>query len=175
LDLDHFAFVIKGESSISPIPAGGYKLTKDPVSKDVQINFATDTTDEKPIISLHSNVSGLTIAGLPIQGKVEIKNSGSAYIPGQILYLSSVTFTPHEQTLQIAGVPPFGTLEVPITFNPTNALINTKGTYTVRVAGASTTKSIQSKLVFLTPIGGLVIGALVIIIVFFFVKRLFTK
>lgn len=170
LDLDHFAFVIKGESSISPVPAGGYKLSNDPASKDVAISFAADTTDEKPIISLKSDVSPVTIAGLPIQGTVEIKNSGSAYIPGQILYLSSTVFTPHEQTLQTTGVPPFGTLEVPVTFNPTNPLFNTSGTFTVRVAGETMTKSLQSKLFFLTPFGGIAVGVFALVIVFFFIK-----
>ncbi len=117
LDFDHFAFVIKGESSVSPIPAGGYKFTNDPVSKDVQIAFAAEPPDEKPLFSLKSMLPEISIAGLPIQGKVLIKNNGSAYIPGQILYLSSNIFAPHEQTLQTSGVPPFGILAVPVTFS----------------------------------------------------------
>jgi transglutaminase-like putative cysteine protease len=165
LDFDHFAFVIKGESSVAPIPAGGYKFTNDPVSKDVQIAFAPDMPDEKPTFSVVSRLPDVTVAGLPVEGNILIRNNGSAYIPGQILYLSSDIFSPHEQTLQTAGVPPFGTLSVPVSFNPTNPLTNTKGLYTIRVAGISAKKTIDSKLFFLTPWGGgISLGILAIII-----------
>jgi len=175
LDLDHVAFVVKGESSILPLPAGDYKLANDTVSKDVEINFATDAIDEQPIISLESKFPAVNVAGLPIEGKVAIKNSGSAYIPGQILTVASSVFSPHVQTLQTAGVPPFGTLVVPISFSPTSAFAITKGSYTIRVAGASTTKKLQSQLFFLTPMGGIGIGTVAVIIVLIFVIRLFRK
>jgi transglutaminase-like putative cysteine protease len=170
MDFDHFAFVIKGESSTMPIPAGSYKLANDPASKDVAINFSTDTTEEKPIISLEGKLPSLTIAGLPIQGSIEIRNSGSAYIPGQILNVQSDMFSPHVQTLQTSGVPPFGMLDVPVSFNPTNLLSNTQGTYTVRVAGVSTTKEMESEIFFLTPIGEVAIGIIVVVITFLFLK-----
>jgi transglutaminase-like putative cysteine protease len=175
LDLDHFAFVIKGENSNMPIPAGGYKGANDPISKDVQISFATDTTSEKPVISLQSELPSVAIAGFPIQGSIEIKNSGSAYIPEQILYLSSNIFTPHMQTLQIEGVPPFGTLTVPVTFNPTNILANINGTYTIRVADTSVTKPMQSKLFFLTPAGEIAIGVFIVLITCIIIKNALRK
>ncbi len=172
LDFDHFAFVIKGESSVSPIPAGGYKFTNDPVSKDVQIAFATASPDEKPQFSLKSMLPEISIAGFPIQGSVLIKNNGSAYILGQILYVSSNVFAPHEQTLQTSGVPPFGTLAVPVTFSPTNALTNTKGAYTIRITEISTTKNIQSKIFFLTPWGGgITLGIFALFVLFFFARK----
>lgn len=175
LDLDHFAFVIKGESSTMPIPAGGYKGANDPISKDVQITFGTDTTPEKPVIALQSKLPDIAIAGFPIQGSIEVKNSGSAYIPGQIMYLASDTFIPHIQTLQIGGIPPFGTLTVPVTFSQTNILSNTTGIYTVRVADTTIKKQMQSKFFLLTFVGGIIAGILVIGVVIIFVANLLKK
>ncbi len=42
LDLDHVAFVIKGNDSSYPLPAGGYKANKDQQEKDVTITFADE-------------------------------------------------------------------------------------------------------------------------------------
>ncbi|HVA96910.1 MAG TPA: transglutaminase-like domain-containing protein [Candidatus Acidoferrales bacterium] len=165
LDYDHFAFVVKGESSVYPVPAGGYNFTNDPISKDVQIGFETSIPQETPAFTLDSTIPSITTAGLPIHGIVTIKNNGSVYVPSQILYLTSKTFSPEVQTLQTAGVPPFGSITIPISFNPTNALTNTKGDYTIRIAGISKTKTIQSKLIFLTSLGrGIGIGILAFII-----------
>jgi len=165
LDFDHFAFVIKGENSTSPIPAGGYNVSDEENSKDVQIGFSTTLPDETPEFTLDSAISKETIAGLPIQGNVVIRNNGSAYIPSQLLYISSKTLNPQLQTLQTNGVPPFGSLQIPVSFNPTNPLTNTNGDYTIRVAGISTAKNVQSKIFFLTPVGGgIALGIFAIII-----------
>lgn len=165
LDFDHFAFVIKGESSIYPIPAGDYKFTNDPVSKDVQVGFTTAVPDEAPGFSLDSTFPKVTIGGLPIKGNILIKNTGSVYVPKQLMYLSTKTFTPGEQTIATSGIPPFGYLSVPVGFKPTNALTNTEGDYTIRVDGKSSIKHVQAKLFFLTPLGGgILFGILAIII-----------
>src|SRR6185437_9644428 len=85
LDYDHFAFVIKGENSSSPIPAGGYKFTNAPISKDVQIAFSSQPPDETPSFTLKNMFPDVVIAGLPIEGHVLITNTGSAYIPDEII------------------------------------------------------------------------------------------
>jgi transglutaminase-like putative cysteine protease len=153
LDFDHFAFDIRGESSVFPIPAGGYNYANNSVSKDVQIGFGDNVPNETPAFSLDSTIPTVSVAGFPIEGSIVIKNNGSAYLPSQILYLTSDTLTPQTQTLQTSGVPPFGTLDVPVTFNPANPLTNTKTSYTIRVAGVSSVKQTESELFFLTPIG----------------------
>ena len=161
LDFDHFAFVIKGESSTYPIPAGGYNYTNDPITKDVQVGFSTVLPNETPSFSLASTIPQEAIAGLPIQGNVLIKNTGSAYIPGQLLTVGSNIFNPHEETLQTSGIPPFGTLQVPISFHPTNPITDTIGTYTIRVAGVSIKKSVHAKFFFFTPISWIIDGIII--------------
>lgn len=164
LDFDHFAFDIRGESSVFPIPAGGYNYSNDSVSKDVEVGFGSTIPNETPTFSLDSTLPSVTIAGLPIQGNVVIKNNGSTYLASQILYITSTLLTPQTQTLETSGVPPFGTLNVPVSFNPTNPLTNTKASYTTRVAGISVTKQTDSELFFLTPMGlEIIVGILVLI------------
>lgn len=166
LDFDHFAFVIKGMNSESPIPAGGYKFSNKPSSKDIQVTFTTDEVpDSKPSFATESSIPEVAVAGLPIKGKIILRNTGSSYVPPQILYISSRTFLPAEQVLTTSGIPPFGTLEVPVKFNATSPLTNTQGDYTIRVAGISTVKQLDARLFFLTPIGGgITFGILALII-----------
>lgn len=172
LDFDHFAFDIRGESSVFPIPAGGYSFTSDPVSKDVQVGFANTLPNETPIFSLDSTIPKTSIAGLPITGDIVVRNNGSAYLPDQILYLTSTTLTPQTQILQTSGVPPFGYLDIPVSFNPTNAVTNTQANYTIRIAGISKVEQTQSKLFFLTPIGiGVLIAVAILIIIISLLRR----
>ncbi|MGH7203086.1 MAG: transglutaminase-like domain-containing protein [Candidatus Levyibacteriota bacterium] len=166
LDFDHFAFVVKGMDSVYPIPAGGYKFGSNPSSKDVDVTFTTDALpDTTPTFETESTIPEVAIAGLPISGKIKIRNTGSSYIPSQFLYLSSKTFSPSEQVVTITGIPPFGTLDVPVKFAATNPLTNTQGDYTIRVAGNATVKHLQSKLFFLTPIGGGISGGVILLLI----------
>lgn len=166
LDFDHFAFVKKGLNSESPIPAGGYKFSSNPTSKDVNVTFTTEPMpDLKPSFATESTIPEVAIAGLPISGKVVLRNTSASYVPPQQLIISSRTLQPTSQILTTAGVPPFGTLEVPVKFKATNPLTNSESDYTIRVAGVTTSKQVESKLFFLTPIGGgITFGILVIII-----------
>ena len=52
LDFDHIAFVIKGESSDYPIPAGGYKLQGNEEEKDVNVSFAKIFEEETPTLEI---------------------------------------------------------------------------------------------------------------------------
>lgn len=170
LDFDHFAFAIKGESSEMPISAGGYKFANEPITKDVQVGFTTIIPDEKPTFSLETMMPAVVSSGFSIQGYVMLKNTGSIYLPSQAISISSTTFTPQNQIVQSAGVPPFGTLQVPFSFQPTNALTNLDGNYTIRVAGISATRHIQSKLFFLTPAGIIAIGIIIVVGLIFLKK-----
>jgi hypothetical protein len=94
-----------------------------------------------------------------------VKNTGSTYIPPQVLYLSSNTFAPGAQTLSTNGIPPFGETEVGVQFNPTAFLTNTEGDYTIRVAGVTNVHSVKAAPFFLTPLGGgTIVGILALIL-----------
>ena len=171
LDFDHFAFDIRGESSVLPIPAGGYNDTSASISKDVQVGFSNDVPNETPAFSLTSTIPQVSIAGLPISGNIIIKNNGTAYIPSQILYLTSNTLTSRTQTLETSGIPPFGSLTIPVTFNPTNPIINTTANYTIRFGGVSKNEQLQSKIFFLTTFGIIFISGLLILAIVIYVGK----
>ena len=80
LDTNHFVFAIKGLSSEEPLPAGAYKLDSE-TDGDVQVGFADPSTiqpSDHVAISLEAefDIGSTNIAGLPLTGKVRIKNTG---------------------------------------------------------------------------------------------------
>lgn len=171
MDFSHVAFVIKGVNSEYPIPAGGYKYTDQEKTKDVKVDFTVQPFAPTTTFTAESTIPELTIAGLPIQGKVVVKNTGSAYLPPQLIYLSSDTFSPNAQTIATEGIPPFGQTEVAVQFDPTAFLTNTEGDYTIRVAGVTNVQSVKAAPFFMTPLGGgIILGILALIILIFTIK-----
>lgn len=167
MDFAHFAFVIKGINSEYPIPAGGYKNADQDPSKDVHVEFTTNAVlgTSTNSVQTESSIPDLAIAGLPIQGDIKITNTSSTYLPPQILYLTSNTFLPGTQTMATQGIPPFGSTEVPVKFQPTAFLTNTQGDYTIRVAGVTNVQSVKAAPLYATPVGGgVAVGILAFII-----------
>ncbi len=82
LDTNHFVFVIKGLSSEEPLPAGAYKLDSD-TDGDVQVGFAelsalggvTPPGGVTPLEAIF-NIGKTNIAGIPLTGKIRVKNTG---------------------------------------------------------------------------------------------------
>ncbi len=94
LDTNHFVFAIKGLSSEEPLPAGAYKLDSD-TDGDVQVGFASSSalSDQHTAdLEVIFEVGQTNIAGLPLTGKIKVKNTGSrtafgvrADIKGEVL------------------------------------------------------------------------------------------
>ncbi len=87
LDTNHFVFAIKGLSSEGPLPAGAYKLDSE-TDGDVRVGFADQKTinrsegspladnEQLAILEATFDLDHTNIAGLPLTGKVLIKNTG---------------------------------------------------------------------------------------------------
>jgi transglutaminase-like putative cysteine protease len=82
LDTNHFVFAIKGLSSEEPLPAGAYKLDNE-TDGDVQVGFA-DLSALRSLgeggptqLEASFEIGDTNIAGLPLTGKIRIKNTGS--------------------------------------------------------------------------------------------------
>ena len=77
LDTNHFVFAIKGLSSEEPLPAGAYKLDAD-TDGDVQVGFSSSTLSDWQPANLEVNfeIGQTNIAGLPLTGKIRVKNTG---------------------------------------------------------------------------------------------------
>jgi transglutaminase-like putative cysteine protease len=172
LDLDHFAFVIKGMDSDYPIPAGGYKLFESKNGKDININFADSLPLTQMDAAVSTNFPKVSIAGLPIQGKLTLKNMGTQELTPQVLSITSQYLKPENQMLNSQGIPPFGYQTWDLSFRSTSFLTNSDTSFTIRFANDSSLsgKQLEKKLkiapFFLTPwgIGGLILGILIIII-----------
>lgn len=176
LDFDHLAFVVKGRDSSSPIPAGGYKFAGNETLKDVNVTFADTLPDKSQEVELTTSMAKTAIAGLPLHGKVIIKNNGSAMIPAQALYVSSKTLTPSDQMYTVDAIPPFGKATIDVAFHGMPFLTNTSSQFTIRLAEETSTHKIKVVPFFLTPlgIGGILFGILAtfICIITFKVRRL---
>jgi transglutaminase-like putative cysteine protease len=171
LDFDHFAFVIKGTDSKYPIPAGGYKFLDSKGTKDVNVHFA-DSLPNQTDAEVSSNFPEVSIAGLPISGKITIKNTGTAKIKPQTFFVDSEILLPNEQIVITEGIPPFGQQTWNLKFKPTDFLTNTYAPFTIRFAadsdleGKNIEQNIKIAPFFLTlwGIGGITFGILIIIL-----------
>ncbi|MEA3355640.1 MAG: transglutaminase family protein [Patescibacteria group bacterium] len=104
-DLNHFAFVILGQDSQYPVPAGAYKTPKID-SKDVDVHFSTPKT-KNPNSSIKIKLPIKTLAGLPINGQIILENTGNIALYNQSITLSSNHFDLKENTWKIPVLPPF--------------------------------------------------------------------
>ena len=150
LDFDHFAFVIKGESSQYPIPAGGYKLEGQEVLKDVDVTFG-DTFDEGGALQVITewNFSQSFAAGLPIQGNIIIKNVGKTFSEPLVATVVSSFLKPSPQEIFLNGIPPFGFSTLKVNFQATNALTNRTDTVTIALADYLSSESLKIYPIFL--------------------------
>jgi len=123
LDFDHFAFVIKGQSSSYPVPAGGYKLAQNEKSKDVNVRIGDDF---KPNVVLKSNINleSETVSGFPVNLVIKVQNSGNAISENKNLTVSTNYLNPKQQTIYFKKIPPYGFAEIPIIFDKTSFLTN---------------------------------------------------
>lgn len=123
LDFDHFAFTIKGEDSSYPVPAGGYKTVSDLSTKDVNVQLSSNFKGFSNLL-LTAQIPKQTLPGLPVNGKVIVKNDGSMLSDEQEIIINSNYLKPITNNIQIGRIPPFGYVEIPITFKKTNILTN---------------------------------------------------
>lgn len=172
LDFDHFAFVKKGRDSDYPIPAGGYKFFEGKNAKDIRVEFATGLPATQADVIITSDFPGVSIAGLPIKGKITIKNTGPQELAPQVLSLVSDTLSPQTQIVQANSIPPFGSQTWNVSFHPTSLLTKTDAAFTIHFAPESVLgdKTAQQTFkiapFFMTPwgIGGIVSGILAFVI-----------
>lgn len=143
LDFDHIAFVIKGVSSNYPVPAGGYKVSGNENSKDVEVFFAKEEVKLTQLFELKDSFPAFVQSGLPIESTITLKNTGNSLLGSQIVTVESTTLSPKNQRLTFKEIPPFGYGELPVIFEKTPFLTNRTDSITIRVAGKSFTSSVK--------------------------------
>lgn len=160
LDFDHFAFVKKGKDSNYPVPAGGYKTEKDLTTKDVDVKLSSDFSGEYLLLS-EPVLSKEFLPGLPIRGKVVVRNQGSVISKPKILKIESSFLKPLQKEIAISEIPPYGYVEVPIGFEKTELLTNKKDIVTISVD-----KNLHQQAILISPLalGWQIIGGVLSVI-----------
>lgn len=165
-DFDHFAFVINGDSSTYPVPAGGYKLPGHEDSKDVDVTETTDFENITPSIDAGTKISNSYLAGLPLTGSVIISNNSGVVSPPQTLELSASDQDPSPQYLYFDSIPPFGNRTVAFRFSSKPILTNEADTVKIRIGKEVIFKDITIspfyKSIYFYLIGGILIGSLTV-------------
>lgn len=178
LDFDHFAFVIKGEESDYPIPAGGYKLLDSQNIKDIRINFAENLPITRADASISSSFPDVSIAGLPVKGKLTLKNTGTQELTPQVITLVSQNLAPASQVVSTNAIPPFGSQTWEVRFDAPSFLTKGDAVYTIHFAPESVLgdktaqQTIRIAPFFMTPWGiGGIIGGILAIILFIIARK----
>lgn len=114
-DMNHFVFVIHGDDSLMPYPAGSYK--QDVSKKQVNVSFGEDFSIERQsnysIVKI-SPQKLFSIKSSPIN--IEIKNNSGYALYKQAFYLDKHSYFPYEFYFEV--VPPFSTSEIKSTIKP---------------------------------------------------------
>jgi transglutaminase-like putative cysteine protease len=167
LDFDHIAFDIKGEDSQYPIPAGGYKLSIDKDTKDVDVTIGSNFDTKNQPIKSEIISDDTYIAGLPISGFIKVSNSSSTLSSAETAAVYVNNLLPKLQNKNIGIIPPFGYMLIPIEFNKTFFLTNTKDTIKITLNQNTIEKNVTILPFYLTKvflIGGFLIAYFIFII-----------
>ncbi len=145
LDLNHFAFVVKGLSSERPVPAGSYKYDGQD-SHDVKVALSNTDFLGKPQIDVAIDNPNPLWAGLPAKFTVKVTNFGNAlYLSNQFNISSQNLVITPSNTSNLGPIPAFGSAT--FEFNvKTRSLFDTfNDTFTVLIADQKFTKDIAVK------------------------------
>jgi len=146
LDLNHIAFVIKGEESNYPIPAGGYKFSEN--TKDVSVSFSDATRNEsKRSLDIDGSFPSFSLSGIPIAGSVSVRNSGNDFLSSKKILISNET-TGDKKEYTVKNLPPFGTDNFKVSFN-TPFLTNS--THVIKIRTDDKEKTEKIKVSFFIP------------------------
>lgn len=167
LDFDHFTFVIKGANSSYPIPAGGYKISRDQKTKDVNIEFG-DSFDSSPsTLSTSENFSKNYFSGTNIHGDILIKNVGSEISDSGTVTVNTGFLKPTKQKIYFGKILPFGSISIPVSFARASLLTNKTDTIKIAVNENYIAKEIKISPFVLnkwTIAGGITLASIIIAI-----------
>lgn len=124
LDFDHFAFIIKGVSSTYPVPAGGYKISNNDITRDINVEFGDNFISQPQVLTLSTDLSSSYFSALNPQGNILIKNDGHITSLPQEITINTNFLQPTFQKIYFDKIPPFGFIEIPIAFKKPPFLTN---------------------------------------------------
>lgn len=118
LDFNHFVFVIKGQDSQRPYPAGSYKTDNE--GKDVEVTFGKgEWKDEKGKLEVQFNFPSQTLAGFPLRGSILIENKGPGFFSDLSFPVSSSFLSFSDNYFKLGDFPPFARRTIPLSSSST--------------------------------------------------------
>lgn len=166
-DFDHFGFVINGENSDYPVPAGGYKL-KDADSQDVVVVPGKSFPASSPQISAKIDAPSNQLAGTRNGGKIIVTNESGVASPSQTIIITSEKLSPRTQKLYLDSIPPYGKRTLAFGFNPRPVLTNETDEAKIMIGKSVIVAQISVAPFYKNPffyiIGGVLIGIIAITI-----------
>ncbi len=172
LDFDHFAFVVKGEDSDYPIPAGGYKTFREREKKDVKIETTDSFPDEDPSVTVLTQFPEKFYGGLPLKGELIISNTSKVLVKGQPFKVEVQGLSPKSQNFVFSDIAPFGKQNIPVKFHSPGLLTNETFIVKITIGKDQVSKEVivepfYKNTYFLFGAGGLIIGTFLLILSLF--------
>jgi len=167
LDFDHIVFVIQGEASDYPIPAGGYKLVTGGDTKDVDVQIGSTFDQNVTMLSSSIQIPNTLIAGLPTDASITVSNTGKSLIQEQTVSVSTNYLMPQKQNFVVKDIPPYGFVTIPISFKKTPFLTNRENTVKITAGNYAFYKNVWILPFFVTKLfisGGIIFVSICIII-----------
>lgn len=124
-DLNHFALLIRGESSVKPFFPNF--SVKDSFNVSVTPSESELDIFSQPKVDIHPDIPKSATAGFPISGKLFIENSGPTAHNSEIIQLSSNDFSILTPTLETDILPPFASRVLDLKIQSSNWLNSTNG------------------------------------------------
>ena len=162
-DFSHITFVIKGQDSEYPIPAGGYKF--DNTSKDVEVKFAqpADFSAHRKI-EITDNFPNFAFPKTTLQGTFDIKNEGNVPLEDMIVNIKTNRNTSRQ--FLIDYIPPGGTRIITTSFSDVPFLTNGNEVITMQIGSEKYVKTIKISFIpdvtQLLFIGGILSGSIIV-------------
>ena len=132
-DLSHLAFVVKGESSEYPLPAGSYKT--DPNQKDVAVTFSSkkEVVKEAPQIEIGLELPWFILSPFSSSAKITVTNTGKTSAFAAQAKIESNLLDPENPNLEVGTLPPGASSSYSVRLAPSNLGTNGEEQLKVRV------------------------------------------
>ncbi len=164
LDLNHFAFVIHGQSSEKPYPAGSYSADQKK-GHNVEIDFAPIFPNIKSQLEVGLNIPTTISAGLPLTADLVVKNTGNTIVKNSNLTLfTSQLNIMSDHSFNLGDLPPFAERSIKIYLKNDNWFTQANENILVRINNQEYNFPVNVKPFFLIQllpiIGGIIGGAI---------------
>jgi len=133
-DLSHLAFVVKGESSEYPLPAGSYKT--DPNQEDVKVAFSSekDVVTEDPQIEIELDLPWFILSPLSASVKITVTNTGKTSAFDTQAEIAADLLGVESPNLEIGTLPPGASASYSVRLTPSSPWIKGEEKIRVRVS-----------------------------------------